>query len=138
MPAELPALLGRADELEALGALVDRHRLVTVVGAGGIGKSLLAQHLLAARRGAYPQGVCWVELTQVADAAELPGALAAALGVEGGHGEPLTALIAAVAPLTMLLALDNAEHLLAGVAHLCHALTKRRRACACWSPARRR
>ena len=60
--------------------------------------------------------------TQVADAAALPGAVAAALGVDGGHGEPLAALIAAVAPLTMLLALDNAEHLLADVATLCQAL----------------
>jgi predicted ATPase len=50
------------------------------------------------------------------------GAVAAALGVDVGHGEPLAALTAAVAPLTMLLALDNAEHLLAGVAYLCQAL----------------
>ena len=71
LPAELPALLGRADELDALAALVDRHRLVSIVGPGGIGKSLLAQHLLDARRGTYPQGVCWVELTQVADASRV-------------------------------------------------------------------
>jgi predicted ATPase/DNA-binding winged helix-turn-helix (wHTH) protein len=122
LPAELPALLGRADELQALGALVDKHRLVSVVGAGGMGKSLLTQHLLAARGGAYAQGVCWVELATVSDAAALPGAVAAALGVDGGHGEPLAALIGAIAPLTMLLALDNAEHLLEAVAQLCKAL----------------
>jgi len=122
LPVELPALLGRADDLDLLGALVDRHRLVSVVGAGGMGKSLLAQHLLAARHAAYPQGVCWVELTQLADRSELPAAIATALGVDAGRGEPLAALIAAVAPLTMLLALDNAEHLLADVAHLCQAL----------------
>jgi len=122
LPAELPALLGRADELDALAALVERHRLVSIVGAGGMGKSLLAQHLLVARRQTYPQGVCWVELTQVADGSALPGAIAAALAVDTGHGEPLAALIGAVAPLTMLLALDNAEHLLADVAQLCKAL----------------
>ena len=122
LPAELPALLGRADDLAALGALIDAFRLVSVVGEGGIGKSLLTQQLLDARRGAYPHGVCWVELTPLTEAAGLPGAIAAALGVHGGPGEPLAALTAAVAPLTMLLALDNAEHLLADVAHLCKAL----------------
>jgi len=122
LPAELPALLGRADDLAALGALVDVHRLVSVVGAGGIGKSLLTQHLLGARRSAYPQGVCWVELAPATDAAALPGAVAAALGVDVGPGEPLAALIGAVAPLRVLLALDNAEHCLAGVANLCQAL----------------
>jgi len=122
LPAELPALLGRVDDLDALRALIASHRLVSIVGAGGLGKSLLAQHVLDAQRSAHLQGVCWVELATVTDAAALPGAIGAALGVHGGHGEPLAALIAAVAPLTMLLALDNAEHLVAGVAHLCQAL----------------
>src|SRR5262249_47016902 len=111
LPAGLPALLGRSAHLAELGALVDTHRLVTVVGAGGIGKSLLTQHLLAERRAAYPQGVCWVELSTAEEAA-LPGTVANALGVHVGRGEPLAALTGAVAPLTLLLALDNAEHLL--------------------------
>ena len=122
LPVELPALLGRAYELDALGALIERHRLVSVVGAGGIGKSLLTQHLLHARRGAYPQGVCWVELASVTEPAALPGAVATALGVEAGHGEPLAALTGAVAPLTLLLALDNAEHMLDTVARLAKTL----------------
>ena len=122
LPSELPPLLGRADDLAALDALIDAHRLVSIVGPGGIGKSLLAQHLLDARRGAYAHGVCWIELASVSDPAALPGAVTAALGVHGGHGDPLAALIAVVAPLTMLLALDNAEHHLAAVAALCRAL----------------
>jgi len=122
LPAELPPLFGRADELDALGALLERYRLVSVVGAGGIGKSLLTQHLLQAQRGRYADGVCWVELAAVADAAALPGAVATALGVDGGRGEPLAALVAAVAPLELLLALDNAEHLIDGLAHLAQAL----------------
>ena len=122
LPVELPALVVRAYELDTLGALIDSHRLVSIVGAGGIGKSLLTQHLLHARRDAYPQGVCWVELASVNESDALPGAVATALGVEAGHGEPVAALVGAVAPLTLLLALDNAEHLLDAVASLAKTL----------------
>jgi len=122
LPLELPALIGRVDDVAAIAALVDGHRLVSVVGAGGIGKSLVVQHLLRSRRGVYAQGVCWVELASVAEAAALPATLATALGVDCGHGEPLRGLVAALAPLSMLLALDNAEHLLDAVAALVKAL----------------
>jgi predicted ATPase/DNA-binding winged helix-turn-helix (wHTH) protein len=122
LPTELPLLLGRAEDLDLLGAQIGLHRLLTIVGAGGIGKTLLAQHLLAGRRRAYRHGVCWVELAAVTDPAGLPGAILAALGVKGGSGDPLAALVAGVAPLQLLLALDNAEHLLDGVAQVCQAL----------------
>jgi predicted ATPase/DNA-binding winged helix-turn-helix (wHTH) protein len=122
LPAGLPALLGRDAELAELGAAIDRGRLVSVVGPGGIGKSLLTQHVLAARRGAYEHGVCWIELGGLDDAAALPGAVAAALGVHGGHGDALAGLVSAVSALRMLLALDNAEHLLDDVVALCRAL----------------
>lgn len=122
LPAGLPVLLGRDAELAELGAAIDRGRLVSVVGPGGIGKSLLTQHVLAARRDGYEHGVCWIELGGIDDAAALPGAVAAALGVHGGHGDALAALVSAVSALNMLLALDNAEHLLDDVAALCRAL----------------
>ena len=122
LPAGLRSLLGRDAELAELGAAIDRQRLVSVVGAGGIGKSLLTQHVLAARRDAYEHGVCWIELGGLDDPAALPGAVAAALGVHGSHGDPLAALVSAVSALRVLLALDNAEHLLDDVAALCRAL----------------
>ena len=118
LPRALAALLGRAGDLAALGALVDGHALVSVVGAGGIGKSLLVQHLLDARRRAHRHGVCWVELAGVADPAALPATVAEALGVRLGGGDPLAALALAVGPLELLLALDNAEHLRDGVGRL--------------------
>lgn len=122
LPQPLPALLGRVDDLVALGALIDGHRLVSIVGAGGMGKSLLTQHLLDGRRSAYTHGVCWVELGAVTDPALLPGTVAAALGLRAGGSDALQGLSGAVAPLQMLVALDNAEQVQDGVAALVQAL----------------
>lgn len=122
LPAGLPVLFGRGAELAELGAAIDQGRIVTVVGPGGIGKSLLTQHVLVARRDAYEHGVCWIELGGLDNAAALPGVVAAALGVHGGHGDALAGLVSAVSALSMLLALDNAEHMLDDVAALCRSL----------------
>jgi len=122
LPHQLTPLLGREDDLSALAALLQRYRLVTVAGAGGMGKTLLAQHLLSSRGSDYADGVCWIELASVSDPAALPLRIAEALGVRPGVGEPLAGLCAAVSQLTVLVALDNAEHLLADVARTAAAL----------------
>ena len=117
---ELGRLIGRDDDLRFVSDLLDANRLVTIIGAGGIGKTRLALHALEARRNAYRHGVCWVELGDLTDAASLPGSIAAALGI--GEAASLKALEAAVAPLEILVALDNAEHLIEGVAALVNVL----------------
>lgn len=122
LPSDLPGLLGRAEDLAALGELIVQHRLVSIVGAGGMGKSLLTQHLLDGQRSAYAHGVCWVEMVSVSDPSDLPGVLAVALGLQTGGGDALAGLANAVAPLQMLVALDNAEQVLDGVACLAAAL----------------
>jgi len=122
LPERPQPLIGREGDLAALEALVDAHRLVTLVGAGGMGKSRLAQAFLHAQREAWRHGVCWIELAAVTDAAALPGAIASALGVRPPAGEPLVGLAGAVAPLQMLIAFDNAEHLVGEVAAITHAL----------------
>jgi predicted ATPase/DNA-binding winged helix-turn-helix (wHTH) protein len=125
LPERPQPLIGRGGDLAALAALVDAHRLVTLVGAGGMGKSRLAQAFLHAQREAWRHGVCWIELAAVTDPAALPGAIASALGVRPPAGEPLPGLVGAVAPLQMLIAFDNAEHLLAEVAAIAHALLEK-------------
>ena len=122
LPAVLPALIGRDDDLLALGALIDRHRgthrMVTIAGAGGIGKTRLAQALAEARTGAYAHGVCFVDLAPVTDPAQVADTIATALGVPTVAADATEALIHAVAPLEILILLDNAEHLLDEVARL--------------------
>jgi predicted ATPase/DNA-binding winged helix-turn-helix (wHTH) protein len=122
LPAVLPSLIGRDDDLLALGALIDRHRgthrLVTITGSGGIGKTRLAQTLLQARTGAFAHGVCFVDLAPVTDPRQLADTIATALGVPTAVGDATEALTSVVAPLEILILLDNAEHLLDELARM--------------------
>ena len=125
LPRTLPALIGRADELQLLLALVDSQRLVTVVGAGGIGKSRLAQAAAHARIGRWPDGVWMIELAGLSDAALLPHAVAQPLGLNVPEGEAsLQTLAEALARREMLLVLDNCEHLLEAVSVFIDRLLK--------------
>jgi predicted ATPase len=121
LPQAGTPLVGRETELVEVAALVKAHRLVTVTGAGGIGKTRLAQALMHHRIGTYRHGVCWVDLGAERDASALPGIVATALDLRSATGE-LTALARAASGLEVLIAIDNAEHLADGVAHMIQAL----------------
>jgi predicted ATPase len=120
----LAPLFGREDELVTLPALARAHRVVTVIGAGGIGKTHLVRHLLQQR--SLDEEVRFVDLSglQAGDAAQVPRTVAAALGVQLGPGDPARGIADALAEREMLLALDNAEHLVDAVAHLAEILVQ--------------
>ena len=123
VPANLPPMLGRADDLEALAALVRAHGLVSIVGAGGIGKTRLAHELLADLADDWPDGAWLVELSSLADPALVASAVARVVGATVPVGRPATDAVAAVLRTQrMVLALDNCEHLLDGVVAFVEAL----------------
>ncbi len=122
LPDRLLPLIGRDDDVAALLRLVAEHPLVTVIGAGGTGKTLLAQHLLDRQRATLMHGVCWIELAGLSDGSMLTSTVAKGLGVPLGSDQTVSALAAATAPLKILLAIDNAEHLLVDVARMVESL----------------
>lgn len=126
LAAELPPLYGRDDDLGAIRAFIDAHRLVTIVGPGGIGKTRLAEAAAYSLRQHYPDGVWLVELAPLTDGAMLPGSVAHALGISlSGLRAPCDELVATLEAQHLLLVLDNCEYLVEAVVALSQALLDR-------------
>jgi len=116
------AFIGRVAELAALGGLLARHRLVSIVGQGGLGKTRLALRLAEDMAEGYRDGVCVVDLVPVSDSERLGDAVAGALGAGAANLSAEDAVVAALRVRRMLLVLDNAEHLRAAVGGLLAAV----------------
>lgn len=125
VPTLLTAFVGRERELEQLAAVLRAHRLVTLVGVGGVGKTRLAFEAVSRCASRYDGGA-WVALLAGLNAAEPPGvaaAVAAAVGVAEQADRPvLESLVDQLAPRRLLLVLDNCEHVLPEAAALVERL----------------
>lgn len=126
LPDQISTLIGRAGEIAEVAKLVDEHRLVTLSGPGGVGKTRLAMEVGAHLLDGSDGGVWLVELAGVADADWVPHAVAVALGARLRAGDDVGARIAAhVADQRMLVVLDNCEHLVDAAARLVELLLQR-------------
>ncbi len=118
LPMPLTTLIGREHEVGELAALVDAHRLVTLIGPAGVGKTRLALRLAAVGADSFPDGARLADLAPVG--AELVGdTLARALGVVPQPGWSLRDILREVAVgMRCLLVVDNCEHVIAEAAEI--------------------
>jgi predicted ATPase len=126
LPRRLTPLLGRDAELQWISAQLQSADIVTITGAGGVGKTRLAHQVGQALLEAFEDGVWLVELAPVTDPALVAGAVARAMGLDlPAEDEPLGALVERLKPRDCLIILDNCEHLIDAAAALVAALLER-------------
>jgi predicted ATPase/DNA-binding XRE family transcriptional regulator len=126
LPIPLTSFIGRKKDIALIKERLARHRLVTLIGAGGIGKTRLSQYVASQLLEDYPNGVWLVELASLSDPTLVPQTVAAVFGLQQGTTVRATVekLIHFLRPKTVLLILDNCEHLLDGCAQLADQLLK--------------
>jgi predicted ATPase/DNA-binding CsgD family transcriptional regulator len=111
LPADTTSFVGRRRELAEARRLLSRTRLLTLTGAGGVGKTRLALRLAGQLRAAFPDGVHLVELGSLHDPALLAQTVATEFGLRDASVEPAARLAEYLEDKRLLLVLDNCEHL---------------------------
>ncbi len=116
LPVQLTPLIGRDREIAAITGLLGAERLVTLTGAGGVGKTRLGLAVAAQNVTRFPSGTWWADLASLSEPGGLASALLAACATSEVPGRtPMEALIVHLAPGPQCLVLDNCEHLLGEV-----------------------
>ncbi len=123
LPSQLTSFVGRGPQRAEVQKLLRDNRLVTLTGAGGVGKTRLAVHVGTQAAGEYADGVWYVDLAPITDPPVVPVTVARALGLpdQPGHST-MDTLLRFVRDRQMLVVLDNCEHLLDASAELVVAL----------------
>jgi predicted ATPase/transcriptional regulator with XRE-family HTH domain len=125
LPAALSSFIGREQAQAKVQGLLASHRLVTLVGAGGVGKTRLALAVGEGSLVAYPDGVWLVELAALTDSGLVSGTVAQVLGLHEEPGRPVIETLSDYCNgKRLLLVLDNCEHLLAACTALAGTLLR--------------
>ncbi len=120
----LTTVVGRDDTIAALTAQLARHRLLSIVGPGGIGKTTVAFAVAEAVRPSCADGARFVALASLPDAALVPNAVGSAVGVLVSGANPVSSLAASLRDREMLILLDSCEHVVDATAALAEAILK--------------
>jgi predicted ATPase/class 3 adenylate cyclase len=121
--AATTSFIGRESEVGEVKGALHEHRLVTLTGVGGVGKTRLASEVAAHLADEFPDGVWFFDLAAVADPVAVPDAVAAVLGIIQQPGKSVAqSVAAALEGRVRLLVFDNCEHVVDSVADLVEAI----------------
>ncbi len=118
LPPRLTRMIGRDDTIRVLSAQLMTYRFVSIIGAGGVGKTTVAISVAHALLDGFNGAVFFVDLTALTDAKLVPTTVASALGFMTQTKDPLRSLPAFIGDRKILLVLDNCEHVIDSVAAL--------------------
>lgn len=125
LPVQLTSFVGRVRELAEIRELVNGSRLVTLTGAGGSGKTRLALQAAAELVGGSRDGVWFVDLAPLSDAALVPAAIASVLGVREEPGRPVSeTVLDALQDRHVRIVMDNCEHLIDAAAKMIDSIMR--------------
>src|SRR6185369_12146796 len=125
LPAPSTELIGRAMALAEVTALIAAHRCVTLIGAGGIGKTTLGLEAARQQLGGHRDGVWVAELAPLSDPGLVPVTVASALGLTLPTGaESPDRVASALGSRRVLVVLDNCEHVIEAAARMAEALLR--------------
>ena len=122
LPASGAAIFGRLEDSGRVAEMLRHGRLVTLVGAGGIGKTRLALDVAGTLLNESSDGAWFVDLSPLSDGSHVEGAILSALGAEQGDGAPLDRLVAYLRKRSLLLVLDNCEQVIESAAAVSSAI----------------
>jgi predicted ATPase/DNA-binding CsgD family transcriptional regulator/Tfp pilus assembly protein PilF len=125
LPTQLASFVGRHEQMAQIASLIEATRLLTLVGAGGCGKSRLAVHAAAQLLERYSDGAWFVDLSPTAEPSLVPNAVAKALSLQEEQFRTASeVLLAHIGSKSMLVVFDNCEHLLEPCAVLADTLRR--------------
>lgn len=125
LPVQFAALIGRETEVGDVAALVRSQRLVSLCGAGGVGKTRIACQVGADLLGEFPDGVWFIDLAPISDPALVPRTLATIFSVSDiGSNSAVERITAALANRRALLIFDNCEHVVSAAADMVDAIRR--------------